>query len=163
MHARHRPGTLESQVHTTLTAFKIAWILRKYHAGMHLQSKSREKQRRKGLVKKLEFPKLNLPISLDAELVECYFRVSGWALDGVDIVEHVDEHTHLLLLDVAVFFAVEYEKAELEDIFLLKEAVSRDGMEPFRHRQLLKIPDTFVFDFANETQAAQTGCFTRLT
>lgn len=93
-------------------------------------------------MEQLKLPKLDLPVLLDRELLERCLRVSRGALHGIDMVKHVDEHAHFVLLDVSVFFAVKDEEAKLEDVFLLEKAVRRDGMQPFGKGQLLEIPYT---------------------
>lgn len=57
-------------------------------------------------MEQLELPELDLPILLHGELLEGYLGVSGGSLNGVYVVQHVDEHPHLVLLDVAVFLSV---------------------------------------------------------
>ena len=114
-----------------------------YHP--HLQPERREKQRRERLVKQLELPELDLPVLLHGELVEGNLCVSGRTLDRVDVVEHVHQHSHLVLLDVPVFLAVEDEKAEPQDVFPLEEAVGGDGVQPFGKCELLEVPDTCGF------------------
>lgn len=108
----------------------------------HLQPERREKQGRERLIEQLELPELDLPVLLHGKLVEGDLCVAGRTLHGVDVVEHVHQHSHLVFLDVPVFLAVEDKKAEPEDVFPLEEAVGGDGVQPLGKRQLLEVPDT---------------------